>query len=264
MSTDVQLILDEMSNSISYGGGQWSVHTDIRWFGGTCIAGTALDFAIITLGANTTLSGNPKIIRSGDPFITSEGPNGRSFHNGTHQSSTPGDTATFRFAGTSIGVYGVFSWVNTGSLGVTYTLNGISTASTYPVTPTTPEYVNKLRQHPNYMFFSNDSLPAGNHSLVIKITQASGPTFSMDYITYKPSFPSLDLKPNLTDTSASSTSKSGGKSAPSVGGIIGAILGALVLLSSVVALLFVLQRRRRQQELEESTKITPSRQRSPF
>ncbi|KAF8869286.1 hypothetical protein BD779DRAFT_762674 [Infundibulicybe gibba] len=228
------------------------------------IAGTSVDFAVISAGPKTPLDSNQKVIvdddspeiqysgkwtRNMDPFVCSENPNGFPFHNGTHQSVLAGDVASFRFAGTTVAVFGIFSWTNTGSLAVTYTLDGSLVVNTYSVTPATPEFINGLRQHQNYLLFSNDGLSAGNHTLVINVTQVNGLVFSMDYITYTPSFSSLDLKPDLTQSLPSPSSKpSSVDKGPPVGAIIGAIVGALVLICAVLVL-FIISRRRRKENL---------------
>ncbi|KAF8878195.1 hypothetical protein BD779DRAFT_1447868 [Infundibulicybe gibba] len=226
------------------------------------IGGTSVDFAVISAGPGTSLDSNQKVIvddnspeiqysgswtRNGSPFVSSERMNGFPFHNGTHQSVKAGDMATFQFAGTKVAAFGIFSWANTGSLAVTYTLDGSPTVNTHSVTPTTPEFISGLRDHQNYLLFSNDSLPAGNHALTINITQVNGLIFAMDYITYTPSFTSLDLKPNLTQPLPSPSLKppSTDKKVP-LGAIIGAIVGALVLLCTILVLFIVSRRRRRE------------------
>ncbi|KAF8869285.1 hypothetical protein BD779DRAFT_1654995 [Infundibulicybe gibba] len=228
------------------------------------VVGTSLDFVVITAGPKTVFDATSKIVvddnnpeikysgswaRSEDPFISSENPGGFPFHNGTHQSSTPGDTATFKFAGSSIAVYGIFSWAQTGSLSVTYSLDGGSTANTYSVTPATPEFINQRRQCQNYLLFSNDSLGKGNHTLVIDITQVNGLTFSMDYLTYTPSFSAIILKPDLTQlppTTSPAPMKS--SEAPPVGAVVGAVIGTLVFLSVIIFTLLILRRQRARAE----------------
>ncbi|KAF8878191.1 hypothetical protein BD779DRAFT_1789301 [Infundibulicybe gibba] len=232
------------------------------------IAGTSVDFAVISAGPKTPLDSNQKVIvdddspeiqysgkwtRNGDPFVCSENPNGFPFHNGTHQSTLAGDVASFRFAGTTVAVFGIFSWMKIGSLAATYTLDGSPIVNTYSVAPTTPEFINGLRQHQNYLLFSNDSLPAGNHSLVINVTQANGLVFAMDYITYTPSFTSLGSKPNLTQSSPSSESSSADEGPPPTGAIIGVIIGTLVLLCTIFALFIISRRRRRKEKLLPET-----------
>ena len=79
------------------------------------MAQTALDYATITAGQNTPLSGKKIIVdnddstvhysggwtRNTDEYIPGGVPKGRPFRNSTHRSTTPGDTITFLFTGQS-------------------------------------------------------------------------------------------------------------------------------------------------------------------
>ncbi|KAF8878214.1 hypothetical protein BD779DRAFT_1218951 [Infundibulicybe gibba] len=360
MSGDLLLIVDDASDSISHGGGQWSISYDPRWyrgssawpafaadangdtgvygslnytFHGTSIAfvgntppskdtqtvtvtiddnlpynasyddpnpqtyrqwyqspdlddgihtiqlnnivGAAVDFITVSVGPGTPLVGqkiivdddDPSIVysgnwtRNGSPFFCAESPpKGLPFHNGTHQSTTPGDTAAVRFTGSSIALYGIFSWVTLGSMSVTYTLDGSSSITTYDVTPSTPEFTSHLLQHQNYLLFSNDSFAPGDHTLLINVTKVDNLTFLMDYLTYSPSFASLATKPNLTapatftslpPTSAhpaspeSSTSING-----TVVGVAAGVVGAMAVL--MLALFIIHNRRRRHQATNDA------------
>jgi hypothetical protein len=75
--------------------------------------GTSLDYATITVGQNTLLSGKKIIVdnddstvhysggwtRNTDKFVPGGLPKGLPFQNSTHRSTTPGDTITFLFSG---------------------------------------------------------------------------------------------------------------------------------------------------------------------
>lgn len=77
------------------------------------VPGTSLDYATITAGQNTPLSGKRIIVdnddstlyysgswkRNTDEFIPGGIPKGLPFRNSTHRSTTPGDTITFLFSG---------------------------------------------------------------------------------------------------------------------------------------------------------------------
>jgi hypothetical protein len=77
------------------------------------ISGTSLDYATITVGQNTLLSGKKIIVnnddstihysggwtRNTDKFVPGRDPKGLPFQNSTHQSTKPGDTITFLFSG---------------------------------------------------------------------------------------------------------------------------------------------------------------------
>jgi hypothetical protein len=185
--------------------------------------------ALITVGPNTSLQGKTLIAdddnsaieysgtwtRNASPFNAGTLPDGFPVGNSTHRSTTAGDIITFRFTGesvpnlcpvglsnneigTSVSVYGIFSWAQIGSLTATYTLDGTSI----------PRHIRSLHARPNswkndgeasnYILFSSDTLAAGDHILVINITQCVNQTFILDYITYTPSFSTLASMPNLT------------------------------------------------------------------
>lgn len=88
--------------------GKHTIHVD-------GLAGTALDYATITVGQNTSLSGKKIIVDNDDPAVHYSGnwirntsefvpggiPKGLPFRNSTHRSTTPGDTITFLFTGRS-------------------------------------------------------------------------------------------------------------------------------------------------------------------
>jgi len=157
--------------------------------------------------------------------------------------------------GTSIAVYGIFSWYNSGSLTTTYTLNETTYSSPISVTTSSPGYLNKDGEVSNYPHFRLDNLPPGTHTLLVNITEANNQSFILDYITYKPSFDTLSsmppLSPNITGTTTSHTSSATGTS---TGAIVGGVLGGVafgVLVMTVVVLL--IRRRRRAQEQDHSS-----------
>ena len=67
----------------------------------------------------------------------------------------------------------------------------------------------------NFPFAVFDGLSAGDHTLVINVTQCLNHTFIFDYITYSPSFANLASMPNLdfalsaSGTTSTSASRSG-------------------------------------------------------
>ena len=77
------------------------------------VLGTALDYAVVTVGKDTPLGTNRIIVDNEDPLITYKGswsrsieefdagslPDGFPYRNSTQRSSTPGDTFTFQFSG---------------------------------------------------------------------------------------------------------------------------------------------------------------------
>jgi len=162
--------------------------------------------------------------------------------------------------GTSVFVYGIFSWAQIGNLAATYTLDGISTTKTYVVTTSSPHFMKHLKEETNFILFSSDHLAATDHTLVINITQCVNQTFILDYITYSPSFSTLASMPNLTNLPTTTTFKSGSSSATSSGSpfsqsnierkkipisaIVGGVVGGIVVLVLIGFLLGYLRRNR--------------------
>ena len=78
------------------------------------IAGTSLDFAVVTVGQDTPLSGQKVIVdnddpgltfngswrRSQDPFNSGPQPDGFPYHNTTHHTTDVGSSFTYHFTGT--------------------------------------------------------------------------------------------------------------------------------------------------------------------
>ncbi|KAF8155937.1 hypothetical protein B0H34DRAFT_799024 [Crassisporium funariophilum] len=184
------------------------------------IDGTSIDFAVVTVGPDTRLAGKRIIVDDDDPSVQYSGnwrrdtskynagdlPDGFPFRNGTHQTSTVGDSLTFRFSGTSTALYGILSWSNLGSLSVTYTLDGASLSESYTVTTSSPEFMNNIGDASNFLFFANDTLAPGEHTLVVHITRCINQSFIIDYITYSPSFSAGSRLPGATTTSTTQPS----------------------------------------------------------
>jgi len=156
--------------------------------------------------------------------------------------------------GTSVSVYGIFSWAQIGSMAATYTLDGTSTPQTYSVTTRSPQFVANDGEASNYILFSSDTLAAGDHTLVINITQCVNQTFILDYITYTPSFSTLASMPNLTLLPSSSAIPSESPSAlingsqvetkVPIGASVGGVLGGILFFILIGFLLGYLRRRR--------------------
>ena len=91
------------------------------------VFGTSLDYATITVGQNTLLSGKKIIVDNDDSTVHYSGnwiqnidkffpggvPKGVPFQNTTHRSTTPGDTITFLFSGQSLPVSSCLAWFST-------------------------------------------------------------------------------------------------------------------------------------------------------
>ncbi|KIM46781.1 hypothetical protein M413DRAFT_23136 [Hebeloma cylindrosporum] len=236
--------------------------------------GPMFDFAAVAASPDTPLNGKRLVVdddnaliqyhgnwkRSEAGFHSKELTDGVPFRNGTHQSWSAGDGLSFTFTGTSLAVYGIFSWDNLGLLSVTYSIDGKPFQQSYSVTTSSPEYVNKIGDASNFLFYASDTISAGEHTLVIDITQSSNQSFILDYITYSPSFPTLGRMANLTTTSAKSSSTAGsGGGIPNpittaagdqhsvhqvpAGAIVGGIVGGIFFVALIGLLIWFLRRR---------------------
>lgn len=231
------------------------------------VLGTALDYAVVTVGEDTPLGTNRIIVDNEDPSITYKGswsrsiaefdagslPDGFPYHNSTQRSSTPGDIFTFQFSGTSATIYGIMDWNSTGTLSAAYTLDNVTTPQIYTISKSSPEYLNNDGQQSNFLFYSFDSIPAGNHTLVVNITACVNQTFIFDYLTYTPSFSSLATMPNLTTQTSSASSTTSSPSTPlPIGGIVGGVLGGLALLFAIAAIILLMRRKRSRKQKNDA------------
>jgi len=145
-------------------------------------------------------------------------------------------------------------------LSATYSIDGKPFQQSYSVTTSSPEYVNKIGDSSNFLFYAIDTISAGEHTLVIDITQCSNQSFILDYITYIPSFPTLGRLDNVTTTtSAKPSSTGGGGSIPNpittttsdqssvhnvaAGAIVGGSVGGIFFIASIGLLIWFLRRR---------------------
>ncbi|KAF7336456.1 Gpr1 family protein [Mycena sanguinolenta] len=174
--------------------------------------------------------------------------------NSSHFSNEVGDSFTFSFAGTSLLVSGVTPGDDMGQdwlLQMQFTIDENVTTSNFT---RDPNYISK----PHFEYFKSDPLKPGNHTFTAKIVNAVGsvvPGANIDYITYKPSFLTIQDKPNFgpvpngistqsqsasnpSGTFHSSTPSSNGKekdhptAGPVAGGVVGGILVILLLVLS--------------------------------
>ncbi|KAF9474030.1 hypothetical protein BDN70DRAFT_345730 [Pholiota conissans] len=185
--------------------------------------GTAIDIVLVTVGPNTPLGTNKVFVDNNDPAIQYSGswaesadgfnagtlPDGSPIGGSTQRTNAVGDTMTFRFTGTSISVYGIFSWANIGSISMTCTLDGVDATEFYPVTANSPQHVRGDLEASNFLFFNKDNLSAGAHTFVLKITGIENQIFALDYLVYSPSFSTFANMPNLTPVPPADTPSSG-------------------------------------------------------
>lgn len=174
-------------------------------------------------------------------------------------------------------MYGAFSWTNLGLLSASFSLDGNVVAQSYPVNTGSPEYVAANGEDINFLFYSNASIPAGDHTLVMTVTESNSITFIFDYITYTPSFATLADMPNLPPVPSSSSQSVGSsftassplstsntahvsqntsqsKPAP-IGAIVGAVGGGIALIFVMVALFFLRSRKQRRVKSELEAQV---------
>ncbi|KAH0584722.1 hypothetical protein H2248_007995 [Termitomyces sp. 'cryptogamus'] len=87
--------------------------------------------------------------------------------------------AKFNFTGTSVYIYGVMERSVTGNelLSIKYTLDGLSTQTEHRPT---------FQTQTNFLWFSNQSIPLGPHTMTIDVLEVDGIDFILDNISYTP------------------------------------------------------------------------------
>ncbi|KAG6810395.1 hypothetical protein H0H92_012057 [Tricholoma furcatifolium] len=170
------------------------------------IAGTALDFMVVSAGLTTPLSGLTLIVDDGDSGVDYSGtwsnPSERyvestssvefyPYGNAVHQTSTVGSSMSFQFSGTSISVYSVFDYASIGNMDVDFTVDGTTHSQSFTVSTTTPGYKEGIGHRGNILLFTSTGLSAGTHTLKVELTSNSGMTLALDYFLYTPSFDTL-------------------------------------------------------------------------
>ncbi|KAJ7584357.1 hypothetical protein C8J56DRAFT_789922 [Mycena floridula] len=233
---------------------------------------TGVDYAVVTAGQTTPLSGTTILVDDDNPEITYSGSgwqrntdliqvgsgylDAEPVGNATHRSATVGDSFSFQFSGTSVALYGVFDWTEIGKMSVVFTLDGRHTTQDFIAAAggTAP-----YQQQNHFLLFEQADLQATNHTVSTTITYADGNRdLIFDYITYVAAFSSLATKPKFTSSLASSsvqsstaTSTSTTSPSPSPapkkssGAIIGGSIAAVVIfLIALFAIFFFIRRRR--------------------
>ncbi|KAG6816195.1 hypothetical protein H0H87_007826 [Tephrocybe sp. NHM501043] len=121
-----------------------------------------------------------------------------------------------------------------GVVTVNFTMDGESIEKDYPPSP---------MPDPNFVWYSNDLLPAGDHALLLEITRSDGAAFTLDYVLFNPSFGSLAEKPSIT-SSSSVPQNTRSKTTPA-GAIAGGLIGGAVILFVVLGFLYRRKRSKR-------------------
>ncbi|KAF9529092.1 hypothetical protein CPB83DRAFT_765783 [Crepidotus variabilis] len=251
------------------------------------IAGTALDFAVVTVGPDTPLNAQTVIVDNDDPamvyskkkgkwrrnmssFNSGPNPDGFGYGNTTHDTTYVGSSFSYNFSAVSIGVYGVFSWSQVGSLSMEFSIDGNPQKKDFVVTADTPQLKSEVGQEQNFLFYSFDFLLPGVHTLTVNVTDCQNLAFSFDYLTYAPNFATLSAMPDVgiaaSDDDGTSGDGDSEKTKSSKGVIIGAVIAAVALLLLITGSAFFLRRRKRRNggaglmgKVNSNSKYTPSK-----
>ncbi|KAF9562745.1 hypothetical protein CPC08DRAFT_598800, partial [Agrocybe pediades] len=148
---------------------------------------TSVDFAFVESAPNADMGGTAVFVDDGDPEInysstwatnthssnggSTDGPNITPVGNSTHRCTLHGSTYSYRFEGTSISVYGFFSWSLLGTLMTSFTIDDNPPVNaTYSVDENTPQFKVGAADAYNFLFFSQDGLTPQQHTLSAYIT----------------------------------------------------------------------------------------------
>ncbi|THU85835.1 hypothetical protein K435DRAFT_924557 [Dendrothele bispora CBS 962.96] len=208
------------------------------------------------------------------PFIPSFTADARPHGNGTHESDKVGDYFIFQFQGTSILVAGIAPQNRTNGvpgvnddfhLKLNFTLDGYSQSKVF----TNEIVLVGGGGLPHFPYFQNNTLAEGNHTLIMTVDDVSGnASVIIDYLTYKPSFPTLKDKPtfspiNLSNDSTPSpdppASPPAGSTRSNTGIIAGSVGGGVALLSLIALSIWLLyKKKQRARQLDQRRFMAPS------
>ncbi|KAJ7582383.1 hypothetical protein C8J56DRAFT_792867, partial [Mycena floridula] len=199
----------------------------------------SVDYMLVAVGENTSLLGRTLAvddlydeIEYGGNWkakLADDAEFGETFQSTSHQTSTPGSSLTFTYAGSNMTVYGTFQWVQSGSFDlVAYVDDGPPLTQTFSGIP-------HSGWQPHFPLFSTGNLDPGQHTVTVELSKCVNQTLVFDYILYTPSFSTLASMPSMTPR-ITSTKK------PAVSVIIGSVIGGLVLLG-LFCLFFIWRKR---------------------
>ncbi|KAK7462123.1 hypothetical protein VKT23_007726 [Stygiomarasmius scandens] len=204
--------------------------------------------------------------------------------NGTHNSISVGDSMIFQFegdfkqscllsefytlVGTSISVVGLspvaleyldpVNGVNSSDyhLSLNFTLDGKFTTVNFT----------EGNGLPHFTFFHADGLSTGDHILSMTVENNINSTVIIDYLTYKPSFPTLQDKPifqpitpgtsSSTAVSPSPTSEENKKPSDkkvNTGAVVGGVVGGVLLLAVLALFIWFYRRKKKTSPIPEAT-----------
>ncbi|PPR01251.1 hypothetical protein CVT24_006015 [Panaeolus cyanescens] len=249
----------------------------------------AFDFAIARIGPNAPILGKTLLVDDSDEQVeylgvgwyrndsTIEG-----VYPGladpilktSHQTSSSGDMITFRFYGTAVSLWGIFSWSRISNIIMVYTLDGAAEQRSYPVTDVSPDY-DRRQDGLHFMYYSAKDLSPSLHVLTVNATVIQNTTFRFDYITYKPAFNDLASMPFIPSgpppvssvpvigpsTVATPTPD---KKSPLVGKIVGGFIGGFAVLALILLIVIALRLKRLRKAREQERLVSRAARPIPF
>ncbi|KAG6888264.1 hypothetical protein C0992_009120 [Termitomyces sp. T32_za158] len=189
--------------------------------------GFVIDYMAITPGNDTILIGKQLIVDDTDPSLTYTGQwvrnttaaipvrsdwgdllgpglskyNATSFGGGFHETEDPQASVNFTFIGSSVSVYGFYDFKYP-SLPATFTIDGNNDFINF--------HLSDYLEQASFLWFESSGLLPGSHILSVTFKDPSssiqnpGGRFTLDYIVYTPSFPSLAKQGDPTSVTSSS------------------------------------------------------------
>ncbi|KAJ3570929.1 hypothetical protein NP233_g4083 [Leucocoprinus birnbaumii] len=210
-----------------------------------------LDYVIVQVDPSTVFQNTLVLISDSDPIIAYSGSWQKDVSRfktlqpftfigdySTRSSCNPGDTLSFDFSGSAIQLWGVFDWQLDGDVTASYTIDGAQIAQQrYEANIGSQQAIDGVQT--NFPLFSKNGLSNGVHHVVVEIISCTNQRFSLDYITYIPSFTSGSTAP------ASGTESSSSKRKFPVGAIAGIVVGAIALVAVTILMAFLYRRKRK-------------------
>jgi len=145
--------------------------------------------------------------------------------------------------GTTVAIYGTFVWLNTGVATLSFRIDNLNQTAyeSYRTNAHTllHNQLEDIERRKSFKIFSFDSLPAGNHTLVVNMIECVNQTFTFDYLTYTHTDASYHIPGRVpSDGSQQMTKKR------KIAIISGNVAGFVVLLL-LLGVVFIVMRRRR-------------------
>ncbi|KAJ6530952.1 hypothetical protein DFH09DRAFT_1326648 [Mycena vulgaris] len=163
------------------------------------------------------------------------------FMHTSQESTSPGDSFSLKFEGTSVSYYGGITASDAGVMNASIVLDGGKPI--FFIAPATPAAVT------NNLIFESGIINDGSHTLVI--TQENQFTVWTDYFLITPGTASAaSSTPSPSTTSGSDATGESSKKSTPIGAIVGPVIGVVLLIALAAAVFIFCRRRRRRQELE--------------